>query len=135
MGPALSTEDLLPGTRFRLDFGFIRASLDSSTPSKKSPWVVTSIDAGFNAYLLITDTATRYTWCFPTVSKAPPIAILEKFWTSMASLLLVHAIFIWIKVVNSGNRLFFVILLLNTDMMLNLLLALTLPIKMEKLNA
>jgi hypothetical protein len=78
MGPTAATDALLPGTRFHLDFGFMRASSDKYKPIKNAPRIVTSID-GFNAYILITDAATRYTWCFLTISKAPPVKIIDNF--------------------------------------------------------
>jgi hypothetical protein len=51
------------------------------TSKRRSPCrVVTSID-GFNAYLLIACAKTRYTFCFLTVSKAPPAEIIDAFLT------------------------------------------------------
>ena len=78
MGPTVSTCALLPATRFHVDFGFMRASSSQYRPIKDAPRVVTSID-GFNAYLLIADAKTRYTFAFPTVSKAPPDELLDSF--------------------------------------------------------
>jgi hypothetical protein len=78
MGPTLSTCELLPATRFHIDFGFMRASSEKYRPQKGAPRVVTSVD-GFNAYLLIADAKTRYTFVFLTVSKAPPHEILDQF--------------------------------------------------------
>jgi hypothetical protein len=78
MGPALSTCELLSATRFHIDFGFMRASSKKYRPQKGAPRVVTSVD-GFNAYLLIADAKTCYTFVFLTVSKAPPHQILDQF--------------------------------------------------------
>jgi hypothetical protein len=79
-GPTILTDDLLPGTRFHIDFGFLRASSAQYKPVKGTLRVITSID-GFNAYLLIACAKTRYTFCFLTVSKAPPAEILDAFLT------------------------------------------------------
>jgi hypothetical protein len=76
MGITVSTDHLHPGSRFDIDFGFMRASSENFIVDKTTPRVVTSID-GYNAYLLICDAATHYTWVFPTISKAPPILIIE----------------------------------------------------------
>jgi hypothetical protein len=67
--------------RFHIDFGFLRASSAQYKPVTGAPRVVTSIIDGFNAYLLIACAKTRYTFCFLTVSKAPPAEILDAFLT------------------------------------------------------
>ena len=66
------------GERFHIDFGFMRASSEDYAPTRKKPRIVSSHD-GYNAYLLIVDAATRYTWCFLCTSKDPPIDILKLF--------------------------------------------------------
>jgi hypothetical protein len=54
----------LPGQRFFLDFGFMRASTsDYSKPNLETDRVVTSFD-GFSAYLIIVDEASRHIWVF-----------------------------------------------------------------------
>jgi hypothetical protein len=40
--------------------------------------VVNSFD-GYNAYFIIVDAKSRYTWVFPSVSKAPPVELLSTF--------------------------------------------------------
>jgi hypothetical protein len=128
MGPTLLTCDLLPATHFHLE----RASLEKYWPIKGAPCVVTSFD-GFNAYLLIVDANTCYTFVFLTVSKAPPVRFWTIFSPSMVSLL-VLAFSAWIKEVNYGVQLFFAMPLLSTVTTLNLQVR-TLQIKMTKLNA
>ena len=73
--------DLLPGSCFHLDFGFMRASSDSYKQLKGATRVVSSYD-GYSSYLLITDAKTRYTWVFLTASKDPPVAIVQHFLTT-----------------------------------------------------
>jgi hypothetical protein len=70
--------DIRPGSRFHLAFGFMRAS--SYQREKGKDRVVLSHD-GYNAYCLITDACSRYTWCFLTTSKEPPVNILDMFLT------------------------------------------------------
>jgi hypothetical protein len=65
--------------RFYMDFGFMQASTSIFTqPNKKSDRVVLSYD-GFSAYLLIVDGASRYVWVFLTMTKAPPLDIIDLF--------------------------------------------------------
>jgi hypothetical protein len=80
-GPTADTAALQPGTRFHVDFGFMRASSGTYAARKNVARVVTSVD-GYNAYLLIADAHSRYTWIFLTVSKAPPTAVLDTFLAS-----------------------------------------------------
>ena len=72
--------DIRPGSRFHLDFGFMRASSETYQRAKGKDRVVLSHD-GYNAYCLITDACSRYTWCFNTTSKEPPVNILDMFLT------------------------------------------------------
>jgi hypothetical protein len=76
-GPITDTALLLPGTRFHLDFGFIRASSADFGVSTVNR-VVTSYD-GNNSYLLIVCAKTRQTWVFCQASKLPPIFIIGRF--------------------------------------------------------
>ena len=70
MGPTSDFANILCGSRFHLDFGFMRAS--SVTFGKtKGDRVVTSYD-GFNSYFLITDAKSAHGWVFLTASKSPP---------------------------------------------------------------
>ena len=69
MGPISPVDHLLPGSRFHLDFGFMRASSDSFHKTPGASHVVDSYD-GYNSYLLITDAKTRFTWVFLATSKA-----------------------------------------------------------------
>jgi hypothetical protein len=78
MGPTDPVEDLIPGSRFHLDFGFMRASSESFKKQLGATRVVTSYD-DYNSYLLITDAKTRYTWIFLTASKDPPCDIVTRF--------------------------------------------------------
>jgi hypothetical protein len=78
MGPTVSVDTLLPGSRFHLDFGFMRASSESYQKKQGASRVTTSHD-DFNSYLLITDAKTCYTWVFPTTSKNPPCNIVKIF--------------------------------------------------------
>jgi hypothetical protein len=73
MGDTSDTVKLLPGTRFHLDFGFIRASsLDVGvTVGHRS---VTYYD-GNTTLLLIFCAKANHTWVFFQPSKAPPIHI------------------------------------------------------------
>lgn len=76
-GPTVSTATLKAGSRFHVDFGFMRASSESYLKKKGLPRIVESFD-GYNSYLLITDAKTRYTWVFLTKSKAPPVDIITE---------------------------------------------------------
>jgi hypothetical protein len=79
-GPISDTGLLLPGTRFHLDFGFIRA-LSADFGVTMGNRVVTSYD-GNNLYLIIVCAKTRQTWVFFQASKSPPIFIIERFLAS-----------------------------------------------------
>lgn len=69
----------LPGQRFGMDFGFIRASAsDYSSPDATKDWVVESFD-GYVAYLIIVDDATKYVWIFLRKSKTPPTDLVSHF--------------------------------------------------------
>jgi len=68
--------DPMPGERFHMDFGFMRASSEDYKPDPAKPRVVESHE-GYNSYLLAVDAATRYTWVFLCKSKEPPIDILK----------------------------------------------------------
>jgi hypothetical protein len=77
MGDISDTIKLLPGTRFHLDFGFIRASsLAFGITAGHS--IVTYYDRN-TTFLLIVCAKTQHTWVFCQPSKAPPIHILERF--------------------------------------------------------
>jgi hypothetical protein len=79
-GPISDTGLLLPGTRFHLDFGFIRdSSADFGVTTGNR--VVTSYD-GNNSYLIIICAKTRQTWVFCQASKSPPMFIIERFLAS-----------------------------------------------------
>jgi len=79
MGTTADTDPIQPGTRFHLDFGFIRASSeDYGVTKQKGKRVVTSFD-GFNTFLLIVCAKTRFTWVFCQQSKSPPTEILDSF--------------------------------------------------------
>ena len=70
---------LLPGQRFLMDFGFMRASSsDYSTPNLETDRVVESFD-GFVAYLIIVDEACKFVWVFLRKSKEPPIDLVSHF--------------------------------------------------------
>ena len=84
MGQTTSVADLLPGSRFHLDFGFMRASSQSFQKQVGAPRIVNSYD-GYNSYLLITDAKTRFTWVFLTATKSPPVDIVQKFLTTFWS--------------------------------------------------
>jgi hypothetical protein len=79
-GPISDMGLLLPGTRFHLDFGFIRA-LSADFGVKTVNRVVTSYD-GNNSYLIIVCAKTCQTWVFCQASKSPPIFIIERFLAS-----------------------------------------------------
>jgi hypothetical protein len=78
MGPTVNTAALPIAGRFHIDFGFMRASSVKFTKTAGASRVVTSFD-GFNAFLLIVDATSRYSWVFPTISKAAPLDILDTF--------------------------------------------------------
>ena len=79
LGPTSTATDLIPGSRFHLDFGFMRASSNTFLKTKTGTRrVVQSLD-GFTSYLIIADAVTRYTWVFLTMSKAPPLQLVTKF--------------------------------------------------------
>jgi hypothetical protein len=77
MGPVSNTTPLLSGTRFHLDFGFIRASSAGFGVSAVNR-VVAYYDIN-NSYLLIVCAKARQTWIFFQASKSPPIFIVERF--------------------------------------------------------
>ena len=60
-------DHLLSGSCFHLDFGFMHASLQSNLKIIDAILVVSSY-FGYNSYLLITDTKTKNTWDFLTVT-------------------------------------------------------------------
>ena len=64
----------LPFERLQIDFGFVRISYTVKA-NDNSPLL--SSKYGYNAYFLIIDEFTRYTWIFPTVGKKPPIEIVR----------------------------------------------------------
>ena len=69
----------LPGQRFFMDFGFMRASTSNySAPNLETDRVVQSFD-GFVAYLLIVDEASRFIWVFLRKSKDPPTDLVSHF--------------------------------------------------------
>ena len=78
LGPTSRATDLIPGSRFHLDFGFMRASSNTFLKTKTGTRVVQSRD-GFTSYLIIADAVTRYTWVFLTASKDPPLALVSRF--------------------------------------------------------
>ena len=74
-----NTQSVLPGQRFGMDFGFIRASTsDYKTPNLVTDRVVESFD-GFVAYLIIVDEHSKYVWVFLRKSKEPPIDLVSHF--------------------------------------------------------
>jgi len=68
--------DPMPGERFHVDFGFVRASSEDCKPDPDEPRVVQPHE-GHNSYLLAVDAATRCTWVFLCKSKDPPVDILK----------------------------------------------------------
>jgi hypothetical protein len=68
--------DCEKGQFFHMDFGFMRGSSFSEKDSDGK--IITSMD-GYNAYLLIIDRYSRYTWVFLTKGKHPPLDILKMF--------------------------------------------------------
>ena len=70
---------ILPGQRFLMDFGFMRASSsDYSSPNLETNRVVESFD-GFVAYLIIVDEASKFVWIFLRKSKEPPVDLVSHF--------------------------------------------------------
>ena len=70
---------ILPGQRFLMDFGFMRASSsDYSCPNLETDRVVESFD-GFVAYLIIVDEASKFVWIFLRKSKDPPVDLVSHF--------------------------------------------------------
>ena len=67
------------GSRFFLDFGFIRSStFDFSRPNITTDRVVHSFDS-YNSYLAIVDDTTRYIWVLLCMSKEPFIEVFSLF--------------------------------------------------------
>ena len=64
------------GQMFHMDFGFVRGSAFKSINEKGK--IVTSRD-GYNSYLIIVDSYTRYTWIYLSSSKHPPLTIVKQF--------------------------------------------------------
>ena len=64
------------GQMYHMDFGFVRGSAYKSINDKGK--IVTSRD-GYNSYLIIVDSYTRYTWVYLSASKQPPLAIVQQF--------------------------------------------------------
>ena len=73
-------QNLKPGQRLHMDFGFVRGSDWKKTDNDGK--LVTSID-NYRSYLLIIDKATRYSYVFLTKTKTPPLqevrGILTKY--------------------------------------------------------
>ena len=78
MGRTSDVTDLLPGSRFHIDFGYMRVSSEDYVKRHQATRVIQSYD-GFNSYLIISDAKSRYTWIFLTSSKSPPVDILCEF--------------------------------------------------------
>lgn len=69
----------LPGQRFSMDFGFMRASAsDYTTPNLETDRMVESFD-GYVAYLIIVDEASKFVWIFLRKSKEPPTDLVSHF--------------------------------------------------------
>ena len=67
------------GSRFYMDFGFIRASNEDFTKkTTKTDRVVESFD-GYTSYLLIVDEVSKYAWIFLTKTKEPPVELTKLF--------------------------------------------------------
>ena len=64
------------GQRFHVDFGFVRGSDFRTTDGLGR--IVTSIN-GYNSYLVIIDSFTRYQWIYLSPSKEPPIEFMQSF--------------------------------------------------------
>ena len=81
-GPTDTLDNLTPGSRFHIDFGFMRASdewYNAAPPgrrkSRDDPRVIASID-GYTSYMLVTCAVSRYTWVFLTKTKQVPLHAL-----------------------------------------------------------
>jgi hypothetical protein len=75
-------EVFIPGTSFHMDLGFIQgpSNLEEVINSGATPQkTLTKSQAGYEAYLLIIDAATRYIWVFLLKGKHPPIAVISQF--------------------------------------------------------
>jgi hypothetical protein len=123
---------LLPGTRFHLDFGFIRAS-SADFGVTMGNRVVTSYD-GNKSYLIIVCAKTRHTWVLHFVKHPTRLRFssLSAFWPRMVSSPAL-AIFAWIKVESFGVRMSYGTLLLPQGMYLNQLVPMPHP-RMAKSN-
>jgi hypothetical protein len=75
-----------PGNRFHVNFGFMRASNSSFGPSAKTDSRVVQSHDGFLAYLLISDAATQYSWCFLPTPKNPRLLLCDCFFNVFAAL-------------------------------------------------
>lgn len=64
------------GQQFHVDFGFVRGSDFRTTDGLGR--IVTSIN-GYNSYLSIIDSYTRYQWIYLSPSKDPPIEFMQSF--------------------------------------------------------
>lgn len=81
------------GSLLHIDFGFVRGKVTQYTTLSSNKNTTSLLDIknddlplkscrnGFNFYLLITDSATRYNWVFPLSSKKPPIDLVNSFLT------------------------------------------------------
>jgi hypothetical protein len=77
MGHVSNTAPFLPGTRFHLNFGCVRAfSADFGVSAGNC---VVTLYSGNNAYLIIVCAKAHQTWIFCQASKLPPIFIIEYF--------------------------------------------------------
>ena len=65
-----------PGQMFHMDFGFVRGS--EFKEKEEDGRIVTSRD-GYNAYLIIVDKYSGYTWIMLARSKDPPIEFVRSF--------------------------------------------------------
>ena len=61
---------------FHMDFGFVRGS-DYKSKNEKGK-LITSRD-GYNSYLIVVDSFTRYTWVFLSSKKDPPMQTVKMF--------------------------------------------------------
>lgn len=64
------------GQLFHMDFGFVRGN-DFRTKNEKGK-MITSRD-GYNSYLIIVDSYTRYAWVFLSATKEPPLNTVKTF--------------------------------------------------------
>lgn len=64
------------GQLFHMDFGFVRGTEYKSRNEKGT--MVTSRD-GYNSYLIIVDSYTRYAWVFLSATKDPPLNTVRSF--------------------------------------------------------